>query len=303
MAIKNIAIVGGAGALGSSLLKALTGSGKFNTTAISRPSSTAAFPSSVKVLTADYTSVEALTLALRGQDALVLAVGAGGLAGQSVFVDAAIAAGVQRIIPSEFGSDVGKASAMPVYGYKIATRKHLEERIANGAVITYTYVINGSFLDWGLEHNFLLNWKSAQPTFYNDGKFVFSATTLASVGQAVVGVLSHPEETKNRSVYVEDLVISQSKLLDLARKVAPSKEWDPINVNLADLERSANERLAKGDYSLEVMCSYLCVVCFQEGYGSRFEKLDNELLGVKGKTEADVEEIWKVLLASNYDGF
>ncbi|CAL3970270.1 unnamed protein product [Diplocarpon coronariae] len=286
MAIKNIAIVGGAGALGSSLLKALTGSGKFNTTAISRPSSTAAFPSSVKVLTADYTSVEALTLALRGQDALVLAVGAGGLAGQSVFVDAAIAAGVQRIIPSEFGSDVGKASAMPVYGYKIATRKHLEERIANGAVITYTYVINGT-----------------QPTFYNDGKFVFSATTLASVGQAVVGVLSHPEETKNRSVYVEDLVISQSKLLDLARKVAPSKEWDPINVNLADLERSANERLAKGDYSLEVMCSYLCVVCFQEGYGSRFEKLDNELLGVKGKTEADVEEIWKVLLASNYDGF
>ncbi|PBP20179.1 hypothetical protein BUE80_DR009022 [Diplocarpon rosae] len=296
MAFKNIAIVGGAGALGSSLLKALTDSGNFNITAISRPSSPATFPSSVMVLKADYTDVEALALALKGQDALILAVGTDGLAGQSVFIDAAIAAGVQRIIPSEFGSDVSKASAMPVFGYKVATRKHLEERIADGANTSYTYVINGGFLDWGLEHNFLLDWKSARPALYNNGEFVFSATTLASVGQAVVGVLGHPEETKNRFVYVEDLGISQKKLLDLARKVAPSREWEPVNVNLAELESSANERLTKGDYSLEVMYSYLFVVGFQEGYGSRFEKLDNELLGVTGKTEADVEKIWEVLL-------
>ncbi|PBP23390.1 hypothetical protein BUE80_DR005967 [Diplocarpon rosae] len=278
MAFKNIAIVGGSGALGSSLLKALTDSGIFNITAISRPSSTATFPSSVKVLKADYTSVEALALALKGQGALILAVGTDGLAGQS------------------FGSDVGKASAMPVFGYKVATREHLEGRIADGANTSYTYVINGGFLDWGLEHNFLLDWKSARPALYNNGEFLFSATNLASVGQAVVGVLGHLEETKNRSVYVEDLGISQKKSLDLARKVAPSRKWESANVNLAELERSANERLTKGDYSLEVMYSYLFVVGFQEGYGSRFEKLDNDLLGVTGKTEADIEKIWKVLL-------
>jgi hypothetical protein len=31
-------------------------------------------------------------------------------------------------------------------------------------------------------------------------------------------------------------------------------------------------------------------------YGNRFAKVDNELLGVKGKTEADVEAIFRRLL-------
>lgn len=187
---------------------------------------------------------------------------------------------------------------MPVYGYKVATRKYLEGKIAAGAEITYTYVINGAFLDWGLEHNFILDLASTEPKLYNGGEFLFSTTTLASVGQAVVGVLSHPEETKNRSVYIQDMVISQTKLLELARKVAPERKWTPTTPNLADMEKWANEQLAKGDYSLPVMYTYLFVVVFQEGYGSRFDKLDNELLGVTGKTEADVEEMLKKVLSS-----
>lgn len=117
------------------------------------------------------------------------------------------------------------------------------------------------------------------------------------MAQAVVGVLSHPEETKNRSVYVQDIVISQKKLLDLARKVAPERKWTPVTVSLDEQEKWADEKWAEGGPSPPVVYTYVRVAVFQDGYGSRMEKLDNELLGVKGKTDADVEAIWERLLA------
>ncbi|KAH7324043.1 isoflavone reductase family protein-like protein CipA [Rhexocercosporidium sp. MPI-PUGE-AT-0058] len=298
---KNVAVLGAAGALGAPVLKAIVDSGKFNVTVITRPSSKSTFDSSVKVVRADYSSVDSLTSALKGHDAVVSAVGTEGLLGQSILIDAAIAAGVKRILPSEFGSDLSnpKTAAMPVFGYKVATRKHLEAKVAAGADITYTYVVNSGFLDWGLDSTFLLDWKSAEPKLFNGGDFEFSSTTLASVGQAVVGVLDHPEETKNRTVYIQDIAISQKKLLELARKVAPEKKWNPVTVSLDDQEKWANAKVAEGDFSMPVMYTYLNVVMFQDGYGSRIEKLDNELLGVKGKTEADVEAIFKKLLAGS----
>ncbi|PVH69525.1 isoflavone reductase family protein-like protein CipA [Cadophora sp. DSE1049] len=299
--IKNVAVVGAAGALGAPVLKAIINSGKFNVTVISRAASKSTFPSSVNVIKADYASVESLTFALKGQDAVVSTVGMEGLQGQSVLIDASIAAGVKRILPSEFGSDLSnsKAAAMPVYGYKVATRKYLEDKIRAGADITYTYVVNSAWLDWSLDVGFLLDLKSAEPKLFNGGEFEFSTTTLASVGQAVVGVLSHPEETKNRSVYVQDMAISQKKLLDLARKVAPERKWTPVTASLDEQEKWANSKLAEGDFSIPVMYTYLNVVMFQDGYGSRFSKLDNELLGIKGTTDADVEAILKGVLAGH----
>jgi hypothetical protein len=267
-------------------------------TVLSRASSTSTFPTSVKVLRVDYTSVESLTDALKGQDAVISAVGTEGFVGQSVLVDASIAAGVKRFLPSEFGSDLGnpKTAALPVFGYKIATRKYIEEKIAAGAGITYTYVINGPFLDWALEHRFLLSWNEEKPSIYDGGDQLVSTTTLHSVGLAVVGVLDHYEETKNKPVFVQDIQMSQNRLLELAKKVQPTKIWEPTEVSLAEIEKSSNEALAKGDYSAPVIFGYLFVAVFGEGYGSRMKKDDNKLLGVPGKTEADVEAILKKLL-------
>lgn len=125
---------------------------------LSRESSKATFPSSVKVLNADYSSLESLTQALKGQDAVVSAVGPEGLLGQALIFDAANAAGVKRFIPSEYGCDTSneKTSQLPVFGYKVATAKHLETRVAEGADTTYTLLYSGPFLDWGLKMGFLL---------------------------------------------------------------------------------------------------------------------------------------------------
>ena len=284
------------------VLNALIHSGKFNLTVVNRASSTATFPASVKVTTADFSSVDSVTAAFKGQDAVVSTLGAPGLLVQSVLVDAAVAAGVKRFLPSDFGCDMGnaKAGALPIYKNKVTIHKKLREAAATKPDFTYTLVCNNAFLDWGLQKNFLLNWKDTKPKIFDGGNTVFSATTLDSVGQAVVGVLSHPEETKNRFVYVKDIDISQNILLELAKKIDSEKKWEePMNVSTAEMEKSSNESISKGQITPPVMMAYLFRILFGPAeYGGRFTNVDNELLGVKGKTVADVEVMLrKVMLA------
>ncbi|KAF8853459.1 isoflavone reductase family protein-like protein CipA [Acephala macrosclerotiorum] len=299
VSIKNVAVVGASGALGAPVLKAIVDSGKFHVTAVSREGSKSTFPSSVKVVKADYSSVDSLTTAFKGQDAIISAVSTEGFLGQLVLIDAAIAAGVKRFLPSEFGSDLSHpvTSKLPVFGYKLAVRKHIEEKVAAGADITYTYVVNGAFLDWSLDVGFLLNWREGKPQLYNGGDLPISVTTLPAIGQAVVSVLSHYDETKNRQVFIQSMVISQNRLLELAKKVAPEKKWKPITVTTADIKKDSDEKLAKGEVTPEVMYGYITVSLFDQAYGSRFEKLDNDLLGVPQWTDADVEAHFKKLLA------
>jgi len=288
------------GSLGGPVLNALVKSGKFNVTAVKRQSSSASFPDSVTVRTADLSSVDSVTAAFEGQDAVVSTVGTAGLPGQGVLVEAAVAANVKRFLPSDFGSDIAnpKTGVLPVFKFKTATHKALREAAAAKPDFTYTLVCNNAFLDFGLQKNLLLNWKERKPKFFDGGKNVFSATTMDSVGQAVVGVLSHPEETKNRFVYVKDIDISQNQLLEIAKKVDPGKTWEePILVDTAELEKSSFASLAKGEITPPVMMGFLFRVMFgPPEYGGRFTKTDNELLGVKGKTEADVEALLKSLI-------
>jgi hypothetical protein len=249
------------------------------------------------VIPIDYSSIPSLCEALCGHDAVVITVGIGGLVRQTLIIDAAIVAGIHRIIPSEFGftTNIPKTSALPILGLKFAARKHIEEKIAQGAAITYTYVLNGPFLDRGIETGFLLDWKEGKPTLYDGGLREFSTTTLASVGQAVVGALTHEEETRNMSVYVQDIVTTQKRLLELAQKAKPEKKWEPVYETLREVEKRQSENLSRGDWS--PVYEYIYLLAFGEEHGAKMERVDNELLGVKGLTEVDIEEMWKRILA------
>ncbi len=64
--------------------------------------------------------------------------------------------------------------------------------------------------------------------------------------------------------------------------------------SLTNVKTASDEALAKGDYSMGTMLGYVFLSIFGgEAYGMPFKKNDNELLGVPGKTEADVEAIFK----------
>ncbi|KAI9743117.1 MAG: hypothetical protein M1818_003412 [Claussenomyces sp. TS43310] len=298
VAIKTVALAGASGNLGPSVLTALLNSGKFDVTVIKRIGSKSAFPSSVKVVEVDYDSLDSLTAAFRGQDAVVSTLASLAISSQQTVLEAAIAAGVKRFLPSEFGSDLADPgiAKLPVFQEKVKFIQYLEEK-AKAAPITYTLVRNNAFLDWGLKVGFLFNVAGYKPTIYGDGDKVISATTLASVGQAIVGVLEHPEETKNRAVYVEDLHFSQNQLLDIAKRLTPGKTWEPVYADTVAMEAASNERLAKGLFDAETFLPYILSGIFGKQYPANFQKLDNELLGIKGKTEADLEALLKPLLS------
>lgn len=188
---------------------------------------------------------------------------------------------------------------LPVFGSKNKVQKYLKEKAASNPAFTYTFIYNGMFIDWGLQQNFIIDLQSGKPRIFDGGDRTFSVTTLESTAQAVVGVLEHPDETKNRGVYIQDLVTTQNKLLALAKKVAPekTKSWEPVPISTASTKSAADAALAKGDHSLPVLFEYLFVSFFAEGYGAEYKNLDNELFGIAGdKNDADIEAILAPLL-------
>lgn len=295
--IKNVVITGASGSLGKVVLEKLVASGKFNVRVLRRQGSSAAFPAGTEVIDVDFDSVDSLKAALIGQDAVVSTVGSAALASQTTIVDAAIAAGVQRFLPSEFGSDLADPAtrALPVYVPKVQAQDYLVEK-SKTTSLTYTFVHNGAFLDWGLEHGFILKTSDSKPVIVDSGDSVFSTTTLGSVAQAVIGVLTHPDETKNRSVYVKDIDVSQNQLLALAKQIAPERPWQTEHVQLAPMIAASNERLAKGEINMEVLVPYLWKAVMDPECHGNFDAVDNELLGIKGKTEKDIIDILTPLL-------
>ncbi|KAF7587214.1 hypothetical protein BBP40_007551 [Aspergillus hancockii] len=296
--IKNVAIAGASGDLGAPVLNALISSNSFNITVLTRHTSKAQFPASVRVIPVNYESIPELTTALTGQDAVIstLTTEAGDL--QHGLIDAAVAAGVKRFLPSEFSADVGnpKAATLPVYRSKIAIHKALEEKAKVNPDFTYTLVRHGPFLDWALAAGFFFNPKLDAPPFYDGGDRPFSTTTLATIGKAVVGILEHVDETKNRAVYVHDLVTTQRKIYSIVQKLAPERKWNPVNVSTAELAAKSQEEWSKGNMDFGAVLGFLCRAVFAEGYGGEFKSVDNELLGLGFKTEAELEEVIKAVL-------
>lgn len=131
----------------------------------------------------------------------------------------------------------------------------------------------------------------------DSGNARFSAALLSTIGDAVVGVLSHPEETRNRSVYVEDITVSQNQLLAIAQKLQPGKGYKPVHVDLAEVVKKSYEGLAKGDFGMGTMYGFLVQsICGGEKYGQPFARNDMELLGLKGISEVELEAVFKKII-------
>ena len=92
--------------------------------------------------------MDSLTEAFKGQDAVISLVARAVVGDQNKFVDAAIAAGVKRFIPSEFGTNTlsDKLPAIaPVFEGKKSTADYLESKEGS---IDWTSIITGPFFDW-----------------------------------------------------------------------------------------------------------------------------------------------------------
>ncbi|KAK6441355.1 hypothetical protein LTR95_002407 [Oleoguttula sp. CCFEE 5521] len=287
--ISKVALAGAAGSLGAPVLEELLAAG-FEVTVLTREGSSSTFPSAAKVITVDYDSVESLRKALHGQDALISTISTTAIEQQFKLLDAALAEGVIRVIPSEFGSDTTQPDnrKLPVYGDKVKIQEYLQEK-TQGTKTSYTFVINNVFIDWGIGYNFLLNSKKREITLYDGGEVEYSATSLRSVAKGVVGVLNHPEETKDRFVKIDSIVLTQRKLFEIAKKAIGPDGWTVSEPNTSEVEAQGYEVLKNDPGNvMGWVVPLLMKAIFSAERKSKLTDTDNDLLGVPKNTEEEI---------------
>ena len=98
-------------------------------------------------------TLEDLTKAMAGQDAIVCAVSPAAVTQQSVIIDAAEAAGVKRFIVNDFGWGLRtRTYGLPEFS-EIAAKRHIgwdhaAKRAAANSAFTWTGITSGNPIDW-----------------------------------------------------------------------------------------------------------------------------------------------------------
>ncbi|OQE22104.1 hypothetical protein PENFLA_c013G06043 [Penicillium flavigenum] len=299
--IKTVAIAGATSTTGAPIFNALIATNLFRVTVLTRKGSNHKFPVGVAVKHVDYSSVFELTEALRGQDALINTTNIVESIPQINLVDAAVAAGVYRYLPSEYGLNNNKPEIgqLPIFKAASEGLQHMREKCAaSGGATTYTDIHNGGLLDWGFETGFTgILLRERVITLYDEGSNEIAYTTREWLGKAVVRVLTHPEETANRPVYIANTYASQKKFLALSQEVVGHEGWLVKHQSTDEMFAESMAKLESGDIGMESLLDFIHVADNNPKYETRWEKDDNELLGIPRFSDEDVKAVMMRLVA------
>lgn len=216
--IKNVLVFGASDTTCAPILAALRRRRKFKLAIAMRPgSSVSAIDPSVAVHIVDYHSPISLDAAFKGQDAIVSGLTIFAVPIQQAIIDAAIRAGVKRLIPSDYGINTTHPSAgtaIPTTTMKRDTIAYLRQRQGLGASrLSWTAICVESYPDWAMRTGYfggdstplaaqLLGDETSHP----------EATNLARIGETVAKCLEKPVETSNRYVYIHSVHVTQAKV-------------------------------------------------------------------------------------------
>ncbi|KAH8906427.1 NAD(P)-binding protein [Coniochaeta sp. PMI_546] len=291
--IKNVAIIGGSGNVGRPILEELVAAG-FNVTALTRATSTSTFPEGVTVKKVDFGSPESLKEAFAGQDAVVSAIATVAVGAQQPIIDAAIAVGVKRYIPSEFGintrltpgTTIGK-----ILAGKVAVVDYLKTK--ENPSFSWTGVSTGMFFDWGLKHIVGIDFEQKTARVVDSGNEKFQASNVHFVGKAVASILKHPEQTANKYLSVASFNVSLNEIIKTIEELTGTT-YTVNKVSSADLQKLGEEKLSKGDYSAFGPLVTAWNYADGAGKGLTPETSANELLGLKEEDLKETVKAWLV---------
>lgn len=297
--IKNVIIIGGTGSIGPTVIPLLQSNG-FTVSILSRESSIATFPGDITVHRTDYT-IPSLLKAFTNQDAIISAIAALSALQQNAIIDAAVQAGVQRFIPSEYGIDSSDSRAgryVPLIAKKQEVIAYL--RTKESAGLSWSAVVVGSFFDWTFEHPGFLGWNvpKRQVTLFDGGNVEYEATTVPQIARTILAALK-PEyfkATKNQYVFVNSWTLTQKQILEGLERLT----GDKFEVSVESAEafgKKGLDMLAKGDG----MGSSNAIVAAIYGHGglnnySKTRELWNERLGLPAE---DFEEVLKEIVMAH----
>ncbi|RDW80264.1 hypothetical protein BP6252_04902 [Coleophoma cylindrospora] len=297
MATKRVALAGATGNLGVSVLEALLAA-NLSVTVLSRihgnASKLAPHPN-LTIVEVDFNSTSSLVTALQGAEVVVSCLATLAIGFQNPLIDASVTAGVRRFIPAEFGMDSRnpRCAVLPVCTPKVDTQKYLQEKADSHPGFSYTGIAYGLFLDWGLQVGFIINPASHTATLYNGGDVAFSTTTLADIAKAILGVITHHDQTANRILYIHSTVTTQNTLIQYA-KDKDGRDWHTVSKDTEEIKQESLAELAKGAQGdINAAMNGFCICAsWNPEYGCDFSShLDNDLLGLKMMTEAELRTL------------
>lgn len=126
-------------------------------------------------------------------------------------------------------------------------------------------------------------------TIVDDGTARWSASTRPRIAAAVASVLSKPEETANRYLYISSFETTMNEVLAALQKVEPEPRWEISKVSSDDYMQQGKHALATGDFI--GMGKLALVVNLKSGYGNDFATEATLANGLLGLPKQSVEEV------------
>ena len=157
----------------------------------------------------------------------------------------------------------------------------------NESRLAHTLLSTGTFLGFDLSDHTAI--------FYDQGKNLFSGTTLPTIGKAVVAVLHHPELTQNKRIYIADATFTQQQALTLFEKYTGTT-WTVKQVTTEDSFKEGAEAYAKGDIARGVHAYIMALVYNGQGAAQFADKTSNDALGLQS---VPLEQIVKEAVKRN----
>lgn len=276
MSLRNIALFGANGQIGTSILKSLINCKKqnFNILAITPPDAPkphGADREDIRVKAMDLlnTSRQEMVQTLSGIDAVVSALNGPVLEAQRTIQDAAADAGVKRFIPSEYGMhhiyrkpNDPKGYIHPLWDAKNRLNEYamLHPAIKEGKM-SYTMIGCGDFYDQDRE-NVWCPWTQKDVPEYNfhvigDPDAKADYTNIGDFGQYLVACLCEPSKSENASLNFPSDHISHSEIAKLLEKYSgkPVKldiiGEDKMHEVVADPEKAPKELQNKSSFPVD----------------------------------------------------
>ncbi|KAG0035408.1 hypothetical protein BGZ82_005276 [Podila clonocystis] len=263
-----IAIAGATGTLGAPITNALLDFGykvKILTRSRTTDDKLAAYEHRGATVVYDAFAASNLGAALKGVDIVLSAVGTEFYNSQVQLIDAAKAAGVKRVVPSEFGIDNIKYTKLNDVHPSLQEKGKVRDYLAQSG-LEYTYIFNGLFAEFLPAIGF--NAKNKTATLHAAPNTRLSVTLLADVGRFTAHALASPLSC-NAALHVASHTATLQEYVRLFEQATGSK-WQIVH----DLD--ARERIANsanpGSHVFADLVAYL-------QSRSAFDQTDNVAVG------------------------
>lgn len=164
--------------------------------------------------------------------------------------DAAVAAGVQWFIPSEFGDDTTNPRAvevLPLFQKKVKIIDHWRSREKD--VLSWTSLHTGFFFDFGFTFDLLgFDLRQKIAAIWDNG----NNRSSMSIAQAIIQVFTDPmsrEEAKNQYIRIATVRTTQNEIFQALKRVGGTT-FQVTRIETAKGKRLGDQRLASGDEDL-----------------------------------------------------